>query len=84
MGLRLFCQRKRGVKAEPGNVFHFSKAKSFKRNIIEQNEYIKKSNNVILELILEEQFKVHDLISRIETTLALLFQTIATRFRKLF
>ena len=38
---------------------------------ISLNKYIKKSNNEILELIFKKQFKIHDLIYKIETTLAL-------------
>ena len=38
---------------------------------ISLNKYIKKSNIEILELIFKKQFKIHDLIYKIETTLAL-------------
>ena len=67
----------------PGNLLHISKLKSNKNNIAEQNEQIKQLNNEILELVQVEEFdkqmnstflfncKIHDLLSRIETSLFL-------------
>ena len=67
----------------PGNLLHISKLKSYKNSVAEQNEQIKRLNNEILELVQVEEFdkevnstflfndKIHDLVSRIETCLAL-------------
>ena len=67
----------------PGNLLHISKLKSYKNNVAEQNEQIKRLNNEILELVQVEEFdkemnspflfndKIHDLLSRIETCLSL-------------
>ena len=66
----------------PGNLLHISKLKSYKNNVAEQNEQIKRLNNEILELVQVEEFdeemnrtflfndKIHDLLSRIETSTA--------------
>ena len=35
----------------PGNVLHISKLKSYKNNVAEQHEQIKRLNNEILELV---------------------------------
>ena len=60
-----------------------SKLKSYKNNVGEQNEQIKRLTNEILELVQVEEFdkemngtfffndKIHDLLSRIETCLSL-------------
>ena len=67
----------------PGNLLHISKLKSYKNNVAEQNEQIKRLNNEILELVQVEEFdkemnstflfndKIHDLLSNIETCLSL-------------
>ena len=67
----------------PGNLLHISKLKSFKNNIIEQNEIIKKLNDNVLELVSDDEFenemnnnlifndKFHDIISRIDTALSI-------------
>ena len=67
----------------PRNLLHLSKLKSYKYNVAEQNKQIKPLNNVILELIQVEEFdkeinstflfndKIHNLVSRTETCLAL-------------
>ena len=72
----------------PGNLLHISKLKSYKNNVAEQNEQIKRLNNEILELVQAEEFdremnsaflfndKIHDLVSRIETCLSLPLQLI--------
>ena len=64
-------------------MLHISKLKSYENNIAEQNEHIKRLNNEILKLVQVEEFdkemnstfsfndKIHDLVSRIETCLAL-------------
>ena len=64
-------------------MLHISKLKSYKNNVAEQNEQIKWLNNEILELVLVEEFnkemnstflfndKIYNLVSRIETCLAL-------------
>ena len=63
----------------PGNLLHISKLKSYKNNVAEKNEQIKRLNNEILELVQVEEFdkeinstflfndKIHDLLPRIET-----------------
>mgnify|MGYP001795009530 CR=1 FL=1 len=68
---------------DQGNLFHISKLKSYKTNILEQNESVKKLNDEILEIIPDEDFenemnqnllfndKIHDIILRIDTTLSL-------------
>ena len=65
-----------------------SKLKSYKNNVGEQNEQIKRLTNEILELVQVEEFdkemngtfffndKIHDLLSRIETCLSLHLQLI--------
>ena len=67
----------------PGNLLHISKLKSYKNNVAEQNEQIKRLNNEILELVQVEEFdkemnstflfndKIHNLLSNIETCLSL-------------
>ena len=67
----------------PGILLHISKLKSYKNNVAEQNEQIKRSNNEILELVQVEEFdkemnstflfndKIHDILSRIETCFSL-------------
>ena len=67
----------------PGNLLHISKLKPYENNIAEQNEHIKRLNNEFLKLVRVEEFdkemnstfsfndKIHDLVSRIETCLAL-------------
>ena len=67
----------------PGNLLHLSKLKSHKYNVAEQTKQIKRLNNVILELVQVEEFdkeinstflfddKIHNLVSRIKTFLAL-------------
>ena len=59
------------------------KVKSYKTNVAEQNEQIKQLNNEIFELVQVEEFakemnsiflfndKIHNLVSRMETCLAL-------------
>ena len=60
-----------------GNLLHISKLKSYENNVTEQNQRIKRLNNEILELVQAEEFdkemnsKIHDLISKLETYLAL-------------
>ena len=67
----------------PGNLLHILKIKSYKNNVAEQNEQIKRLNDEILELVQVEEFdqemnstfsfndKIHDLLSKIETCLSL-------------
>ena len=40
----------------PGNLLHISKLKSYKNNVAEKNEQIKRLNNEILELVQVEEF----------------------------
>ena len=40
----------------PGNLLHISKLKSYKNNVAEQNEQIKRLNYEILELVQVEQY----------------------------
>ena len=67
----------------PGNLLHISKLKSYKNNVAEKNEQIKRLNNEILELVQVEEFdkemnstilfndKIHNLLLRTETCLSL-------------
>ena len=68
-------------------MLHAPKLKSYESNIAEINEQIKQSNNEILELVQDEEFdystflfndKINDLVSRIETCLALPSSTKST------
>ena len=64
-------------------LLHISKLKSYENNVAEQNEQIKRLHNEILELVQIEEsdkkmntiflfnYKVHNLVSNIETCVAL-------------
>ena len=61
----------------PGNLLHMSKLKSYKNNVAQQNERVKRLNNEIPEIVQVAEFdkemnstflfndKIHDLVSRI-------------------
>ena len=67
----------------PENLLHMSKLKSYKNNVAQQNKQVKRLNNEIPEIVQVAEFdkemnstfsfndKIHDLVSRIETCLAL-------------
>ena len=66
-----------------GNLLHLSKLKSYKNNVVEQIEQMKRLNNEILQIVQQEELdnelkstfllneKIHDLVSRIATCLTL-------------